>query len=494
MEPWVVSTTLIIVYLLATIVIGILANRKGKANMEDFFLYGRQAGFIVLYLTVVATFHSAFAFLGSGGYFYTHGIGFWMAGTWTVLVGAITFALGTRIWALGKKFGYITPADLIADFYESETVRVIVAVVSVVFTLIYIQVQAQGLGIILSVATGDRIPIAWASALLLVVAAGYLMVGGLRAVYWTDVIQGIWMYVAVWAGSLLLTYKLFGGPVELWRRLMAERPDLLTLPGPEGFFTPGIWVGMTIALSFGIIFQPHMMIRYFTAASAKTLKLLGATTPIYLMTLFIPAAFVGLGGALIMPELGNADRIFPELLTTYAPAWLTGLILAGATAAAMSTLDSILHSNMTVLTRDVYQRYIARGRSERHYLAFGRWVVVGLLGVGWVLTVYNFDFLVRLVTMSGVGALQLMPAILGVCYPGRRLTTSAGVIAGICTGLLTVYLTQWVWPQPLGLHAAVWSLGANFLVTIAVSRFTRPPSDATVERIHGEVENFVYGD
>ena len=496
MEPWVVSTTLIFVYLVATIVIGILANRKGKANMEDFFLYGRQAGFVVLYLTVVATFHSAFAFLGSGGFFYTHGIGFWMAGTWTVLVGAITFALGTRIWALGKKFGYITPADLIADFYESETVRVIVAVVSVVFTLIYIQVQAQGLGIILSVATGDRIPVAWASALLLVVAAGYLMVGGLRAVYWTDVIQGIWMYIAVWAGSLLLTYKLFGGPGELWRRLMAERPDLLTLPGPEGFFTPGVWMGMTIALSFGIIFQPHMMIRYFTAASAKTLKLLGATTPIYLMTLFIPAAFVGLGGALIMPELGSADadHIFPELLTTYAPAWLTGLILAGATAAAMSTLDSILHSNMTVLTRDVYQRYVARGRSERHYLAFGRWVVVGLLGVGWVLTVYNFDFLVTLVTMSGVGALQLMPAILGVCYPGRRLTTSAGVIAGICTGLLTVYLTQGVWPRPLGLHEALWSIVANFAVTIVVSRFTRPPSDATVERIHGEVERFVYGD
>jgi len=493
-EPWVVSTGLIFIYLIATIVIGILANRKGTANMEDFFLYGRQAGFIVLYLTVVATFHSAFAFLGSGGFFYTHGIGFWMAGTWTVLVGAITYTLGTRIWALGKKFGYITPADLLADFYESEPVRVIVAVVSVIFTLIYIQVQAQGLGIILSVATGDRIPFAWASGLLLVVAAGYLMVGGLRAVYWTDVIQGIWMYIAVWAGSLLLTYKLFGGPVALWRRLAAERPDLLSLPGPEGFFTPGIWVGMTVALSFGIILQPHMMIRYFTAASARTMKLLGATTPIYLMTLFIPAAFVGLGGALILPELETADRIFPELLTAYAPAWLTGLILAGATAAAMSTLDSILHSNMTVLTRDVYQRYIACGRSDRHYLAFGRWLVVVLLGVGWVLTVYNFDFLVTLVTLSGVGALQLLPAVLGVCYPGRRLTTSSGVVAGICTGLFTVYLTQVVWPQPLGIHAALWSLVANFAVTIGVSRVTRPPSADTVERVHGEVERFVYGD
>ncbi len=495
MEPWVVSTGLIFLYLIATIVIGVLANRRGTANMEDFFLYGRQAGFIVLYLTVVATFHSAFAFLGSGGFFYTHGIGFWMAGTWTVLVGAITYTIGTRIWALGKKFGYITPADMLADFYESEGVRVIVALVSVLFTLVYIQVQSAGLGYILSVATGDRISFELASAILLVVAAGYLMVGGLRAVYWTDVIQGIWMYVAVWGGSLLLTYKLFGGPVELWRRLAAERPDMLSLPGPEGFFTPGMWLGMTIALSFGIIFQPHMMIRYFTAASSKTLKLLGATTPIYLMTLFIPAAFVGLGGALILPDLATPDRVFPELLFRFAPPWLTGLILAGATAAAMSTLDSILHSNMTVLTRDVYQRYVAPDRSQRHYLAFGRCVVVVLLVVGWLLTVVNLDYLVVLVMLSGVGALQLMPGVLGVCYPNReRLTTGAGVVAGIGAGLVTLYLTRVYFYQPFGVHEAVWSLGVNFVVTIIVSQVSRQPSKATVERIHGEVERFVYGD
>ena len=492
MEPWVVSTGLIFAYLAATVAIGIVANRKGTSSMEDFFLYGRQAGFVVLYLTVVATFHSAFAFLGSGGFFFTHGIGFWMAGTWTVLVGAVTYTLGTRIWALGKSFGYITPADMIADFYESETVRIVVAFVSVVFTLLYIQVQAQGLGYILSVATGDRISFEVASLILLVVAAGYLIVGGLRAVYWTDVIQGIWMYVAVWAGSLVLTYKLFGGPAELWRRLSTERPDLLALPGPEGFFTPGMWAGMTIALSFGIILQPHMMIRYFTAASGRTLKFLGATTPIYLMTLFIPAALVGLGGALVLPELASPDRVFPELLFRYAPAWLTGLILAGATAAAMSTLDSILHSNMTVLTRDVYQRYVAPERSQRHYLAFGRGVVVVLLALGWALTVYNFDFLVTLVTLSGAGALQLLPAVLGVCYPGRRLNTGAGVVAGVVAGLVTLYLTRVQFPQPLGVHEALWSLAANFAVTIAVSRFTRPPSEATVERIHGEVERFVY--
>ena len=494
MEPWVVATSLIFVYLLATIVIGVLANKRLTVNMEDFLLYGRQAGFVVLYLTVVATFHSAFAFLGSGGFFYTHGIGFWAAGTWTVLVGAITYTLGTRIWALGKKFGYVTPADLLADFYESETVRLVVAAVSVVFTILYIQVQAAGLGYILSVATGDRISFGLATAILLVVAAAYLMAGGLRAVYWTDVIQGVWMYVAVWAGALVLVYKLFGGPVELWRRLAAERPDLLSLPGPEGFFTPGMWFGMTIALSFGIILQPHMMIRYYTAASAKTLKLLGATTPLYLFTLFIPVAMVGLGGALVLPDLASPDRVFPELLFRYAPPWLTGLILAGATAAAMSTLDSILHSNMTVLTRDVYQRYIAPDRSQAHYVAFGRGVVVALLAVGWYLSVAELDFLVQIVALSAAGALQLLPAVLGVCYPRRRLTTSAGAVAGILAGCAALYLAQNGWVPTWGMHNAVFSLLVNFAVTIVVSRFTRPPSRETVERIHGEVEAFVYGE
>lgn len=496
METWVVATGLIFLYLLVTVLLGIVANRRMSVDMEDFLLYGRQAGVIVLYLTVVASFHSVFAFLGSGGFFYTHGVGFWMAGTWTLLVGAITYVIGTRIWALGKAFGYITPADMLADFYESEAVRVAVAVISVVFTILYIQVQARGLGYIINVASGERISVEIGTLVLLLVAAGYLIAGGLRAVYWTDVIQGVWMYLAVWAGALYLSYELFGGPLELWRTVAEQRPDLLSLPGPNGFFTPGMWVGMTITLSFGIIFQPHMLIRYYTAVDARTLKILGATTPIYLMSLFIPAALVGLGGAVVMPGLvgAEADRIFPELLFAYAPAWLTGIILAGATAAAMSTLDSILHANMTVLTRDVYQRYLAPDRTQRHYVWVGRGIVGGLLVVAYFLSVRTFDFLVVLVTLSGSGALQLMPAILGVCFPGRRTLTRAGVLAGLAASMVTLYVTLALIPHPLGIHGGMWSLLVNFAVALNVSAVTEPPTDETILRIHGEVERYVYGD
>jgi SSS family solute:Na+ symporter len=495
METWVVATGLIFVYLLITLVLGVVANRMLTVDMEDFLLYGRKAGFVVLYLTVVASFHSVFAFLGSSGFFYTHGVGFWVAGTWTLLVGAITYVIGTRIWALGKAFGYMTPADMLADFYESETVRVVVAVVSVVFTLLYIQAQAQGLGYIINVASDGRIGIELGTLILLTVAATYLMAGGLRAVYWTDVLQGIWMYAAVWVGALFLAYELFGGPLELWRAVLEARPDLLSLPGPNGFFTPGIWIGMTITLSFGIILQPHMMIRYYTAVDAKTLKLLGATTPIYLMTLFIPAALIGMGGAIVMPGLEGpaADRIFPELLFMYAPPWLTGMILAGATAAAMSTLDSILHANMTVLTRDIYQRYIRPEESQAHYVWVGRAIILLLLVVGYYMSVLTLDFLVVLVTLSGAGALQLLPAILGVCFPGGRTLTRAGVVSGIAAGLVGLYVTLVVAPHPLGLHGAIWALLLNATVAVTVSAFTEPPSAETIERVHGELERFVYG-
>ena len=491
METWVIATGLIFIYLLFTLGLAVVAGRRSTVDMEDFFLYGRRAGFVVLYLTVVATFHSAFAFLGSGGFFFTHGIGFWAAGAWTVLVGAITYVLGSRIWALGKAFGYVTPADMLADFYESEAVRIAVAIVSVVFTILYIQVQAIALGYIMDVASGGRIPFEIGVIVMLVVAVVHLMIGGLRAVYWTDVLQGVWMYIAIWAGALVLSFELFGGPLELWRHVAAERPDLLTLPGPSGFFTPGMWIGMVITLSFGIVFQPHMMIRYYTAVDGKTLKLLGATTPIYLMTLYIPAALVGLGGAVVMPELEAADRIFPELLFAYAPAWLTGVILAGAAAAAMSTLDSILHANMTVLTRDVYQRYVAREKSQAHYVFVGRIIVLALLVAACILSLSKSGLLVHIITLSGAGALQLMPAIIGVCFPGGRSLSRAGVLAGLAVGLVVLWLTLVEFPNPLDIHGGLWALLANAVVAVGVSCKTPRPSGETVARVHGELERFI---
>ncbi len=99
-----------------------------------------------------------------------------------------------------------------------------------------------------------------------------------------------------------------------------------------------------------------------------------------------------------------------------------------------------------------------------------------------------------MVALSGAGALQLLPGIIGVCFPSRFLFTRAGILCGIGVGTATLYVTLMVMPHPLGLHGGVWSVIANFLTVMVVSLGTHRPSASTVERIHGEIERFVYGE
>jgi len=142
----------------------------------------------------------------------------------------------------------------------------------------------------------------------------------------------------------------------------------------------------------------------------------------------------------------------------------------------------------------VYQRYVTTSKDPTHYILAGRVIVVGLLAIGYLLSVTSSQFLVVLVALSGAGALQLMPAVLGVCFPTRRLLTRTGVLAGIGVGLATLYVTLVVVPNPLGWHGGVWSMLSNFMTTIVVSRMTQAPSPGTVRRIHGEIERFVYAE
>ena len=83
--------------------------------------------------------------------------------------------------------------------------------------------------------------------------------------------------------------------------------------------------------------------------------------------------------------------------------------------------------------------------------------------------------------------------MVGVCFPGGRTFTRAGVLAGMGVGLVTLYVTLVAVPHPLGMHGGIWGLLLNGVTTVAVSLFTARPSAATVRRVHGELERFVYG-
>ena len=508
MEAWEWVTSIIIVYSLIVVGLGYLAWRRFRHTVEDFFLLSRRVGFIVLFLTLAATYHSAFAFLTSVAVFSKSGISFWVAASiWTPLAAVSGYVLGRRFHLIGKARGHITPADLLADFYESEALRIITALLMATFVIAYMVVQSLGLGIVLSVGSGGHISLAWASFFFLLVTIFYLVVGGNRAAFWTDALQGVWMYIGVWAAGLFIVYKFFpGGVSELMHDVRAVNPKLLTMNWPIELATSFI-----IVYSVGVILLPHMWLRYYSARDKTTLRLSTAGMALYVSSYYIPAALIGLAAAVfnahglvvnghqilepgyigkLVSTYGSRDAVMAYMIYTLTPAVFAGFLLAGAASAAMSTLDSLLGATSMILTRDIWQRYVRPKASEWELIQVGRlWIIIWGL-IAWYFTIQKPGLIFDLVALSASGGLQFLIPVLRAVFPTRtEWITKQGAIWGVLAGITVNVLlcNKFPFHSTLGLpayHAAiagVIGLIVNAIVALVISPFTKPVSREKLE-------------
>src|SRR5450631_3496850 len=164
----------IFAYLAVILYIGIFAFRKGRATGEDFFLASRSIGGIVFFLSLFATNMTAFAILGSSGAAYKQGIGiFGMMATSSALVIPLTlFFIGTRLWALGKRFGHMTQVAFFRDRWECSTIGTLIFILSVVMLVPYMIISIMGGGRVLTDISGGRVvyPLGCAVVALVVTA------------------------------------------------------------------------------------------------------------------------------------------------------------------------------------------------------------------------------------------------------------------------------------------------------------------------------------
>lgn len=495
MQTWIVTTTIVAVYCALCIVLGYVAGRKFRRTIEDFYVLSRTAGLIVLFLAVASTYHSAFAFLTSVAVISSCGVSFWIAAmAWTTLAAVWGYYYGRRIFLLGKAKGFITPADLLADFYSSEALRVITAVVQALFIVAYIVVQAIGLGIILSVATGGVLPYWLSSLILMLVAATYVMIGGLRAAYWTDVLQGVWMYVGIWVAGVVLLLKFFpGGLPQVLSFLAHENSRMLILS-----WRPDLVLSFLIVFSIGLMLLPHMWVKYYAARDTWTIKWTSVATAIYLSSYYIPAMMIGLAVAVLnvtgldhvlspgfvktlVSTYGTRDAVMAYMIYRFLPPALAGFLLAGAAAAAMSTLDSFLGTTSMILTRDIYQRYVRPRASERELVLVGRLLILAWALIGWYLAILRPGLIFNIAAIACAGGLQFLPALLQAVYPTRRTWINRhGALAGLIVGsLITAFLNSKLGPA-VGIHvplhpaeAGMIGLAVNTAIALIVTKLTR---------------------
>lgn len=473
------------VYLVVVVVIGVIVTRKATSG-EELFLAGRSLGFGAIGLSLFASNISSTTIIGVSGAAYQSGISVahyeLMAALILVFMAVVTIPvfLRTRVTTipeyLEKRFGplarkYVSALTIFLSIFV-DTAGSVYAGVLVLQTLI------------------PQTPFLPACIALAVFTGIYTAAGGLRAVVYTDVLQAIVLI----AGTGVIAYEVFGQFDFSWAVAMAAvAPEKLSLVRPLD--DPGLpWLGVIVGLPvLGFYYwgtNQYIMQRVLGARSLEQARW-GAMLAAALKVL--PLFLMAIPGALafaLLPNLDNADQVFPAMLVTFLPVGLTGLVLAGLIAAIMSTIDSTLNAASTLVMYD-FVKPDERGWSAERVVWVGRvatavFIVVAAL---WPLVIREFPGLFNYIQQVFSYAVPPVAAVflLGMFCPRM---TNAGAIATLVLGhMLGAALLCWkIWSQSAGVadglphFTIVAGLTTLFClcVGVAVSLMTAQPAPARV--------------
>jgi SSS family solute:Na+ symporter len=475
---WIVVLAVTLGYLGISLGVGIWSGRKTSKGPEGYVAGDRALGFLVLYFILGASIFSAFAFLGGPGWAYSRGAAaFYILSYGTV--GLVPwYFFGPRVARLGRKFGFVTQAELLSHRFQSKGLSAALAVISLIAFLPYLTLQMQGAGYVFNVVTEGRIP-NWAGAAIAYgVVLIYVFRSGVMGVAWTNTLQGMFMMVLAWSLGLYLPWKLYGGVGAMFDRLAETVPEMLRAPGLGSDGEIWTWGGYSSAVLISVMgfsIWPHYFMKIFTARSERTLKRTVVFYPTFQIFL-IPILFIGFAGILSFPGVEPSDAILPTILMSLdLPAVVIGLFCAGALAASMSTGDALVHAAGSILVRDFYRVLFRPDISAAQQTRLIRILVVAISGVAYYFAVMSKISLVALLLLSYGFIAQIFPVLLAALYWPR--STRPGVLIGLAAGCVVTTVWNLV-PQLqwLEIHPGVWGLAANVLVMVVVSLMT-PPMD-----------------
>ncbi len=474
-------TVVIFTYLSVTLAVGLVAGRRASRSVQGYVAGDRDFGLLVMYFITGATVFSAFAFLGGPGWAYSRGAAAFYILTYGVLGMAPWYAMGPRVAALGRRFGFVTQAQLLVGRFPSRGLSALMAILTLAAFVPYVTIQMRGAGIVIEAVTDGRIPLAAGAAVAYSIVLVYVLGSGVSAVGWTNTFQGVFMLVIAWALGIYLPYRLYGGVGPMFEQILEARPELLSPPGLTGSGEPWSWGGYSTAIlasAIGVTMWPHLFMKAYTARSDAIIRRTVILFPTFQLFL-IPVFLIGFAGVLFPESPDQADFILPFLiLRSDLPALVVGLFCAGALSASMSTGDALLHGAASVVVEDGVQPFRELSDSGQRLLI--RILVVAVGGVAYLFALVEGFSLVDLLLASYGIICQYMPAMVAALY-WRRATT-AGVVSGLLAGsIVSVFFFLVPELKPLGMHEGILGLIVHLPVLLIVSLRGKPQDDEHVD-------------
>lgn len=432
------DTFFFVAFLVVVIGISLYASRKEDSS-QDYFLAGRQLGWVLIGISLVASNISTEHFVGmAGAAFGKFGLAIaayeWMAAVMLVFVA----------WWLLPRFlsaGIYTMPEYLEYRYDGMTRTIMAALMMIAYIFVFLATVVYSGAVALnaifdlpgvlqdSINLGSDQADYWAMVagvwFVGIIAGGYTIYGGLKAVVWSDLIQGIALLLGgvlvAWLGLRALGD---GSIVSGWASFTEHNSDKLhaILPWNDpdlpwiAVFVGGLWIPNIFYWGLN---------QFITQRTLAAKNLAEGQKGIFL------AAFIKLGipFIIVLPgimafqlygtEIDNPDAAYPHMISQLLPESLRGIMFAALAGAVMSSFNSGVNSASTIFTLDLFKRYISPAATQEKLVKIGRWAtaVIVVLACLWAPVIAGFE-----------GVFQYIQEIWGFITPGIVVAFLGGMV------------------------------------------------------------------
>ncbi|NTW03670.1 MAG: VC_2705 family sodium/solute symporter, partial [Oscillochloris sp.] len=508
-------------FLLLTIAIYAVIGLRARAQgLDEYYVAGRRIPGMLNGLATGSDWMSAASFISMAGALYLLGYeGLAYITGWTGGYVLLVLLLAPYL----RKFGQFTIPDFIGARYPGAATRMIAAVISIIISFTYVTAQVTGVGIIMSRFLGVNYMLGVIVGLSAVLFCSFL--GGMKAITWTQGVQGIVLMIAYLVPVTWISVKITGVPLPqlMYGQAMHQIETLELAQGIQSYsqpfndWTPWNFVALTLCLMLGTAGMPHILVRFYTVPNVREARSSVSWALVWISLLYLTApayaafsrleilqdvvnrpiaelpqwaenwATTGLLTIADAPEQGgNGDgrlqyrelQIDQDLVVLATPeiaglpATVVALVAAGGMAAALSTADGLLMVIASAVAHDIFHRTLNPKATESERMLLGRIMVLTAAILAALTAIQRLAIIVQMVAWAfSLAAASFFPVlVLGIFWKGA---TSRGAAAGMISGLIVTasyMVLSYTFPDwsILGIShsaAGIFGVPVNFFVT-----------------------------
>jgi Na+/proline symporter len=382
-----------------------------------------------------------------------------------------------RNWLLGKRYGFITPGDMYAYYFNSEAARWLTVLTAFLYSMFYTAVQLMASAALFHWVAG--VPVVFGAIFMAFICWFYVCSGGMKASAWVGVLQ----FILLVGGIIILGYyvitsdaiggwKAFSAHVNALDKRFLDVPRVINwgigAAKGEVAWTAVMCLTYMFAL-MGIQSSPAFTMWNFGQKSPAPLawQQTFMSTFVVGFALFYFTAFQGMGAKVLELEgvlkFTKDSDVVPILMKTYLPPFVLGIVFMGAIAAIHSTAAPYINTGGSILLRDVYWRYIRKQQaSHSEQIWVNRILATVVTAAALVVGLNSTAALVILGALATAFGFVQFIYLMGVHWGFRFPAVGANL--GMLAGMVAVFLAYYVWPNPLSMHSAFWGVFAALVV------------------------------